>query len=156
MRLMQRGELEDSYRYGQTTRRLQKLVDGHRDIVMRSYMHITNHHSGLLDIQIDEIRKVKEILSDILAESETIISSKQSADLSNVEANAERLRELAKTYHESQLERIRTGDSKTRLSIMFYAIVGDAMMLSKQCLKLLEIYNESFVGASPDVDFDID
>ena len=34
MRLLQREDAQPAYRYGQTVRRLQKLADGHRDIVI--------------------------------------------------------------------------------------------------------------------------
>ena len=54
------------------------------------------------------------------------------------------LRELANQFHHDQSERIRNDESKTRLSILFYAIVGNCLMMTKQNIKLLEIFNESF------------
>jgi hypothetical protein len=54
------------------------------------------------------------------------------------------MRELADQFNQNQIERIRTDTSKTRLSILYYAIVGNCIMMSKQNIKLLEIFNESF------------
>ena len=54
------------------------------------------------------------------------------------------LRELADQYNKVQIERIRNDTSKTRLSLLYYAIVGNCLMLTKQNIKLLEIFNESF------------
>jgi hypothetical protein len=45
---------------------------------------------------------------------------------------------------QNQIERIRSDTSKTRLSILYYAIVGNCIMIGKQNIKLLEIFNESF------------
>ncbi len=156
LRLLQKGEMAGSYKYGQTIRRLQKLVDGHRDIVMRSHFHVKNHHKGLLDVQIQEIRQVKELLNRILAEVEMVISCKRVADVNKIAKWNEELRQLAGSFHEQQLERIRGGTSKTRLSILYYSIIGNAMMLSKQNLKLLEIFGESFSGVEEVLEFDLD
>ncbi|MEE9443190.1 MAG: inorganic phosphate transporter [candidate division Zixibacteria bacterium] len=156
MRLMQKEDMQVSYKYGQTIRRLQKLVDGHRDIVMRSHDHINNHHKGLLDVQVEELRQVKAILIDILSEVELIISRRQLEKTDKIEAKAKELRQLAQRFHEVQLERIRNGESKTRLNILYYSIIGNAMMLTKQNLKLLEIYNESFGQVDQLTEFDLD
>lgn len=159
MRLMQREDMKVSYQYGQTVRRLQKLVDGYRDIVMRSSMHVDNQHKGLLDKQIEELRVVKDCLDESLLDVESIICSGRTAsaeEIAKVAEDCQKLRRLAGQLHEKQLERIRVGTSKTRLNILFYAIVGNAMMLSKQNLKLLEIYNESFSTVEKEAAFDLD
>mgnify|MGYP001371983537 FL=1 len=52
MRLLDQKGVAVSHKYPQTIRRLQKLSDGHRDIVLRAYTHIGNHHKGLLPEQL--------------------------------------------------------------------------------------------------------
>jgi phosphate/sulfate permease len=156
MRLLQRHDVRLSYKYGQTIRRIQKLADGHRDIVLRAYVHVSNHHKGLLDIQVEELRKVGAILHQILSEVEATFDKKQTADFDGAAAKDRQLRELAQRLHEDQMERIRDGSSKTRLTILFYAVIGNAMMLSKQNLKLLEIFRESFGSVGPASEFDLD
>jgi hypothetical protein len=54
------------------------------------------------------------------------------------------MREMAAQINIEQIQRIQDDSSKTRLSILFYAIIGDCLMLAKQNIKLLEIFNESF------------
>ena len=54
------------------------------------------------------------------------------------------MRDLANQFNKVQTERIRDDTSKTRLSILYYAIVGNCLMMIKQNIKLLEIFNESF------------
>jgi len=157
MRLLQKEDAVFSHRYGQTVRRVQKLVDGHRDIVGRSFSHISNHHKGLLEVQVEDLKKIKKLLSEILSGVETDLGNK---DLKNYQAviqkNAE-LRKLAEILNQAQVERIKDETSKTRLSILFYDIVGNAMMLSKQSLKLMEIFAETFGGEKNKLtDFDMD
>jgi len=144
LRLLLKSEINISYKYAQTIRRLQKLSDGQRDIVLRSYTHVGNQHEGLLDIQIEDLKQVKQLLHDILLEVEETFMRKHPADFQTVIEKDNKLRDLAHKFDTQQIERIRDRTSKTRLSILYYAIVGNAMMVSKQNLKLLEIFHESF------------
>ena len=58
MRLIQREDSHMSSKYGQTVRRIQRLVDSHRDIVLRAYVHVSNQHKELLDVQVKELRQM--------------------------------------------------------------------------------------------------
>ncbi len=144
MRLLDQQGLAVSHRYAQTIRRLQKLTDGYRDIVLRGYTHIGNHHKGLLPVQIEELEEVRRLLQDILLEVEQTFSRKQTANLERLTAKDQQLRALAADLNLRQAARIKDNTSKTRLSILYYGIVGNAMMLSKQNLELLEIFDHSF------------
>ncbi len=144
MRLLGQQGQEISHQYPQTIRRLQKLADGHRDIVLRAYTHIGNHHKGLLPVQIEELELVRQKLNDILLEVESSLRLKQTADLERLRKKDAELRALANELNVRQVARIGDNSSKTRLSILYYGIVGNAMMLSKQNLELMEIFNLSF------------
>lgn len=144
LRLQQKRDAKISYKYAQTIRRLQKLSDGHRDTVIRSYKHISNKHKGLLDVQIDELKKIKICILDILLKVETSFKKKEILNYQNVIDQYQYMRDLANQFNQAQIERIRNDASNTRLSILFYAIVGNCLMMAKQNIKLLEIFNESF------------
>ncbi len=144
LRLLQKEDVNTSYKYAQTIRRLQKISDGHRDIVLRSYKHIGNKHKGLLDVQIEELKKIKICILDIILKAETSFNRKEILNYKNIVDQYRYMRELADQFNQNQIERIRDDTSKTRLSILFYAIVGNCIMIAKQNIKLLEIFNESF------------
>ena len=140
----QEQDILTSYKYAQTIRRLQKLSDGHRDIVLRSYVHVSNNHKGLLPVQIEELKKVKACMLKILLEVEATFEQRQSFTPDIITQQLLEIRSHADLFHFKQIERIQDESSKTRLSILFYAIVGNCIMLGKQNLKLLEIFKESF------------
>ena len=154
MRLLQKSDVHRSLRYAQTIRRLQKLADGQRDVVNRSLVHVRNHHKGLLPEQIDELEKIRAMLNSILLEAEHLIDRAAPGDVSGLVARDDELRTLARRLNEEQVSRIQDDTSKTRLSILYYAIVGNAMMISKQNLQLLEIFNESFGEVTGEFDLD--
>ncbi len=144
LRLLEREDKEVSYNYYQIIRRLQKFTDGHRDTVIRCTMHVANRHKGLLPVQIEELKAIKKVFIDILDQVESAFSHKDIVDCNHIGAQFHYLRELVDDYNANQILRIRSTSSKTRLSIMFYAISGNCVMMAKQVVKLLEIFNEAF------------
>ena len=129
---------------------------------MRAHQHVSNYHAGLLDTQVAELRTVRGLLHDILVTAEKALDqnvvSEHEHDVAHEQAVARdrELRKLAERFNREQIGRINDKSSKTRLSILFYAIVGNAMMISKQNLRLLEIFNESFGGVATEAEFDFD
>ena len=75
---------------------------------------------------------------------ENAFNKKQIVDYQNIIDLYQYIRDLADQFNEVQIERIRDDSSKTRLSILYYGIMGNCLMLTKQNIKLLEIFNESF------------
>ncbi|MFH2092057.1 MAG: inorganic phosphate transporter [Pseudomonadota bacterium] len=144
LRLLSREDQKVSFNYYQIIRRLQKLTDGHRDVVIRSSMHISNRHTGLLNVQIEELKEIKKVFLNIILQVETAFRDKQIVDCQDAVEQFHYLRELVDTFNENQIKRIRDDSSKTRLSILFYAISGNCVMMAKQNVKLLDIFNESF------------
>jgi len=135
---------ESADSYARTARRLQRLAEGHRDVVMRVHTHVSNNHAGLLDAQVTELREVQQLTHDILLDTETIFRRQQLASHESVSRKDRRLKTLASELSQKQIARIQDNTSKTRLSILFYAIVGNAVMLGRQSLRLVEACNELF------------
>lgn len=144
MRILDQKGLVVTHHYPQTIRRLQKLVDCQRDTVLRSYTHVGNHHKGLLPVQIEELKQVQLLLHSILLEVEETFNHQQTANLDSLRKKDRQLRDLAEELNSLQVVRIHDNSSKTRLSILYYGIIGNAMMISKQNLELLEIFEMSF------------
>ncbi len=144
MRLITKEDDQVTVWFRQTIRRLQKLSDAYRDIVLRSYSHISNNHSGLLDSQIEELESIRDLTFDILDEMESIFKQGSEFDYLKIEEKNHALNALAVRLDDVQIERIRNHESKTRLSILYYSIIGDCKVIARQNLKLLKIFIESF------------
>ena len=149
------GYLSSTERY-ETVRRLQKLADGHRDMIHRAHVHTSNHHRGLLQDQVTELQEVGTVLAAILSETEELLIKTSPGDLAVLQARDLELRNLAGHLNKLQGARIQSGASKTRLSILYYSILGNALMISKQNMRLLEIFNRSFGQITDETEFDLD
>jgi len=150
MRLLEQNHIDIPSKYSNTIRRLQKLVDGHRDITLRSYFHVSNHHKGLLKVQIDELKIAQSIILNILTDLETAFNTKDMTMCKPISDKAGDLRLLSEEYNEQQVSRIRSEESKTRLSILYYSILGSFMMIAKQNLKLMDIFAETLHSKDAD------
>ena len=144
LRYQQQADMPTSFKYAQTIRRVQKLADGQRNIVLRSWVHLSNNHKGLLPEQVRELRKIKDCILHILTKVEATFEQRESVTPDIIVRDIQEMRDLADRYHGRQVERIQDVTSKTRLTILFYALIGNCIMLGKQNLKLLEIFQESF------------
>jgi phosphate/sulfate permease len=145
MRLLQRSEMQLVPKYSLSVRCLQSLVDAYRDVVLRSYLHVNDHHKELLPVQVSELQQVKELILTILLEVETVLLRKEAVYGSAVRQKNEQLEQLIDEFSAKQIERIRMGASKTRLSILYYSIMGDVQRVARQNLRLIEIFKQSLL-----------
>ncbi len=155
MRLLLRDDSKLYLNYAQTVRRIQKINDGYRDIVLRSHQHVSNHHKGLLGFQIEGLREMGQILGEMLQDVETALAANDTLKFREIRDKDAEMKRIAERLNTQQLECIRDGESKTRLSILFYAIAGNARMISKQNLKLIEIFADTFGEVNTSVEFDM-
>jgi len=145
LRLMQKKneDLVARNNYYELARRLQKLATAHRDIVVRSYLHVSNHHKGMLGDQKNEIEKVQELLTKSLNQTQSafqdISHTLLGAEVENIDNVA---KELAANLNEKQIFRIGSDQSKTRLSILYYSIMSDILVVTRQNYKIVQILSE--------------
>ncbi len=141
---MDNDESSLSRNYYQIIRRLQKLSDGYRDTAIKASLHVSNRHKGLLESQIEELSQIKESMMEILEMLETAFNNKHLRNYYQIKDRHAALKKMVQKFNENQIGRIRDGSSKTRLSILFYAINGNCLMMARQNMKLVEIFNEIF------------
>ncbi len=144
LRLQQQEDIKTSYNYYQIIRRLQKVSDTHRDIIIRSTRHVSNRHKGLLPVQIEELKQVRACVMKILTMMEDNFNKKELVHHDTITSEFNNMRRLINAINENQIERIRDDSSKTRLSILFYATGGNCLTMMRQNVRLLEIFNDSF------------
>ncbi len=144
LRQLEKDDVANWYKYAQTIRCLQSITEGYRDVVLRAYLHINDNHHGLLPVQIKELQEIRGHLEEILVEVEKILTERCPFDFELMVQRHKKLREAVDRFNVNQVERIRNRSSKTRLSILFYSIIGNSRRISRQNLRLLEIFKESF------------
>lgn len=143
MRLLHRSEIAQQSEYPRTITCLQSMADSYRDTVRRSYSHVRENHKRLLSIQIKELAKVEEILHSILSKVESNLLGQEQIEIENLNSEYAAIKKLVDDYTLLQNRRIHERSSKTRLSILYYALLGNMLRMAEQSLKLFKIYHSS-------------
>jgi len=164
LRLLQWEDGIDSHRYAKTISSLQEISESIRDIVMRGNLHVSNQHAGLLERQIEEMDRVRKEVVEILGLTSRALLEKKKPDSKAIALRVANLQKFAKEYDRNQIARIQDNTSKTRLSILFYSYVWDAVKIAKQTHRLLVVFKNTlypettrvrggtFSGADDDTD----
>ena len=145
LRLLAREKkVSDSARFAKTVSSLQEISESVRDIVMRSYIHVSNNHSGLLESQRAELVRMHEIVSDILGHASETMTQRTTPDHETVAELVSNLRELVQDFDRNQIHRIQDNSSKTRLSILSYSLAWDYLKIAEQTANLLTVFEDPF------------
>lgn len=141
-RLSEGADYPSPPRYGRAMRRVQKMADGHRDIVMRAYLHVANRHKGLVDAQVGELKELREMFKATVSEVARSFKSERLNDLDEAIERDAHLREFGNKLTDSQIRRLSERVAKPRASMLYCAMVGDLIMLSRQSVRLLEVFSD--------------
>jgi phosphate/sulfate permease len=144
MRLLQHEEVQQADKYSYVVLALQEIAESTRDLILRCHVHTSNQHAGLLDAQKNELREVLKCMEALLTETSQIMLNIEPHKYREVAAHYVKLKELVDDFDRNQTERIHTGLSKTRLSILFYGINNACVKISEQTMHLLTIFDETF------------
>ncbi len=142
----------ETARFAKTISSLQEISESVRDIVMRAYVHVSNHHSGLLERQIEELDRMAHIVRQTLDRTSEAMSRKTKPDLRAIAELNDELRRLVEEFDRNQIRRIQDNTSKTRLSILSYSLAWDCLKISEQTANLLTVFEEPFRPTLGDAD----
>ena len=135
---------DDTQKYSRTIRTLQDITESHRDIINRAYFHIQNNHTGFLDTQKEELRKIKIYTNRLLSNAAIMLLRRKKVDYDYITNQCRKLDQLVAQFDKNQIRRIQGEESKIRLSILFYGFTDNCLKISEQTRSLLEIFKESF------------
>ena len=142
--LLDQDDVESTHKYSRTIATLQEIAESHRDIVMRSYTHVINYHSGLLDSQKEELQRVRVSVSRLLENTAIMLLKNKKVDYDYIESQRRRMNDYLVEYNKNQINRIQSTESKTRLSILYYGLLENCEKISGQTQNLLDIFRDHF------------
>lgn len=152
MRLMHLKQVRNESEYSETVSTLQALTDAYRDIVVRAYEHVRENHKGLLSVQKSELEDLVARVTEILHEVEQHITGQKVSSFERVQSAQRALAEKMQQYSNAQDERIHNRSSKTRLSILYFAILVDVERMAEQAVRLFEVVDQFLASQSEDKD----
>jgi phosphate/sulfate permease len=143
LRLLDKKEIRRAGKYAYVFSALQEITESLRDMIMRCHVHTSNQHSGLLPSQRKELQQVRKHIEALLADTAAILLTHSQFEYRQVAAHYVNLKQLLEECDQRQVARIHNGESKTRLSILFYGINNTCLKISEQTMQLLSIFSET-------------
>jgi hypothetical protein len=144
LRLLEHEDAKRAGKYAYVISALQEIAESLRDMILRCHVHTSNQHSGLLPAQMRELEKVHECVEALLGVISQILLHQTDSHYRDAATHYVELKNHLEDFDRNQVDRIRSGASKTRLSILFYGINNDCLKISEQALQLLSIFEETF------------
>jgi hypothetical protein len=151
MRLLHREQISTQTDYPQILTSLHSMSDTYRDTISRSYSHVSENHKKLLSVQGKELSEVEKALQEILLSVERHLAGEEETSTEELQKMHANLNQLVQEFAVAQNERIHGGSSKTRLSIVYFALMGNMQRMARQCLRLFEIFQNSLVSEGTSV-----
>jgi phosphate/sulfate permease len=142
--LLQKKKFEHAHQYIRTIRSLQEIVESHRDLVIRAFQHLDNHHTGLTFPQKEELAGIKTALSELLNTAALMLQNQHFSDMHTLCERQGALMDLVARYDANQTVRIGNGETKTRLSILFYGFLDACVKISDHTLMIMTLFRECF------------
>jgi phosphate/sulfate permease len=144
LRLLGQEEVDQAGKYSYVIYALQEIAESLRDMILRCHVHTSNQHAGLLPEQRKALQRVRTCVENLLADTTRVLEGREVFDYRRIAAHYVELKQLLEGFDEAQIARIRSGLSKTRLSILFYGINNDCLKIGQQTLQLVTIFDETF------------
>lgn len=141
--LLRDDTADSTQKYAKTISVIQGITDSHRDIIMRSCQHFENYHTGFIDVQKEELRRIKAYITRLLWNTSIMLRLKKKVDHDYIANQSRKLNNLVNEFDKNQIKRIQKAESKTRLNILYYTLIENSVKIAEQTENLLDIFKES-------------
>jgi len=143
--LLNREDIDNTHKYLRTIGALKSIAECQNDMVTRTCEHFENYHTGFTDMQKEELRRIKTFLTRLLWNTSIMLLRRKKVDYDYVTNQCDKLKNIISEFNRNQTIRIQRGESKTRLSILFYGLLENSLRIAEQTQNMLNIFKESFV-----------
>ncbi len=140
---LQQEDISKTAQYAKTTGVIQSIAACHRDIVFQTCQHFENYHPGFDEEQKDELRHVKAFVTRLLWNTAIMLMRRKRVDFNYISNQYERLKELVDKCDKNQVLRIQRGQSKPKVTLLYFALLGNCLRLSEQTKELLILFRDS-------------
>lgn len=114
------------------------------DIAEISTNHVLNHHKGLDDVQIKELKEIVKEISSFIQEGNKAFKAENQIDINKYIEKAPELKDNITKRSRKQIKRVKKGKTKTRITLLFINILDYFNTIIDEYVELLKGYQEMF------------
>lgn len=133
-------------RYGKVIASIQSIYNDTKNINQKCFDHIDNNHKKPTNQQLDELKKINDLLSVQIIESGKIFTNKDFSSIEKFGGIIEEFKQKLHEFDENQLQRIKAGSSTTRGSLLYLGLLSDSESLSNDIVELVNVCKKNYEG----------
>lgn len=137
-------DVKKDKRYGKVIASIQSIFNNAKSINQKCFDHMDNNHKKPSNQQLDELKKLNDLLSIQLSESGNLFSTKDFSAMENFNKAVEEFKQKMHEFDENQVLRIKLGSSTTRGSLLYLGLLADSETLSNDIVSLVSLSKKNY------------
>lgn len=137
-------DVKKDRRYGKVIASIQSIYNNTKGINQNCVDHLENHHKKPTSQQLDELKKINDLLCIQMEESCNIFDNKDFSNLEKYSNSVTEFEQKLNEYDENQILRIKLGSSTTRGSLLYLGLLADNEALSNDISNLVSVCKKNY------------
>lgn len=130
--------VETGHYYVQVVDYLREIAHNMSFIVNPCYIHIENHHKGLTNAQVKELKKLQTDLNILLTDIRNIVISNEFKKITVLISKQQEIIDHLELIKKNQIKRIKREEVGTKNSLLFFTITNETKNLALNAINLLK------------------
>ena len=130
-------EMNEELGFGKAVSSIQDAALSIREIAKISFEHVDNNHSGLSKEQKEDLKQLKDLLSDQIDLASSKIFKKDLAKLEDLQDKMKDFNKSIKKLDKNQISQIKKGTSKPRTNLLFLNILFKSENISNNVAEIV-------------------
>ncbi len=148
LRLLHKKDMDHAHKYSQTIGALQEITESFATSFSAPTCTIPISTEDFWRFRSKSWKQIQACVDKLLENASQVLLVKRNTldheAIEDILAQNESLKAMIEKFDRNQIKRIQTEQSKTRLSILFYALSGNSQKICDQAVNLLTAFRDTF------------
>ena len=135
---LQEDSIETGHYYVQVLDYLREIAHCITFIIQPSFEHINNNHKGLINIQVEELNKIRARLTEIFNIIQDIIQKNKFTEINHIIDKQQEILNIIEEFRKTQIRRIKHKETGTKNSLLYLGILSETKNLLLNTINLLK------------------
>lgn len=139
-------DVKKDKRFGKIIAAIQSIYINSREINQKCFDHLDNNHKKPSNQQLEELKKLNDLLFMQISESVRFFETKNFSELEKFSLAYGEFKNKMHEFDENQVLRIKLGSSSTRGSLLYLGLLADSESLSNDLNNLVTVFKKNYEG----------
>ncbi len=142
---LQDDSIETGHYYVQVLDYLREIAHCITFIIQPSFEHINNNHKGLINIQVEELNKIRNQLNEFFNTIQDIIQKNKFTEINHIIDKQQEILNIIEEFRKTQIKRIKHKETGTKNSLLYLGILSETKNLLLNTINLLKAQRDFLI-----------